>query len=611
MGTIIQTFPNGGSGDTPVSANDVTYDNTTSGLTADDVQEAIDEVSAEKIDKTSISSIESTNTASSAHAEGSYFINASGQLVKATSAIAVSDTIILKPTSGYNTEATNVIDVIGDINSTKISKSNTSGLVKNDGSIDTESYTDEIDAIVNVYGGKNLLVYPYYDGNSRESYGITFTVDENGVVTANGSYTSEAYFDFYNPTTGKRLDECGLEVGHTYTLSGGTLNTVFLYGSFRDSSNNQISSFNTNNSNMATTFTVPNNAYSIHIGLAVWASVSNEKVYPMLRDARITDSTYVPYAKTNKELTKNVGNISDLITFNKTSLVKAVNEIEDNTNGIVRTNITWYSAYDNNWVSVLRMKLSTNIVTGTISFGGAYFATKASAFKLNFSASQYSEGITYSVENALVNAFTKARINHLATSEGTYLCIDLYCTQSASSSEDPYFYLNSNISGTEILNIDSSIIVNPDYATMYSGYDSHYSKSAEVDLATALSLEKLNSIIGSSSISNVGASITEAIGNTALNPNETLSGGLMSRMKKVYEGAPIDTITIGSSRFAMLVFTDSNGVSGLYIIHGYYSVRTSVIPVLNYSSASITASFNSSGLVLSMSGAYGYMTIYA
>lgn len=69
-----------------------------------------------KADKIAISSVETTNTAVSAHAVGSYFINASGQFVKATSAIAIGDTIIVKPTVGYNCEETTIADVLKSAN---------------------------------------------------------------------------------------------------------------------------------------------------------------------------------------------------------------------------------------------------------------------------------------------------------------------------------------------------------------------------------------------------------------------------------------------------------------------------------------------------------------
>ena len=85
------------------------------------VEAAVGALEDVKADKTAISSVETTNTAVSAHAVGSYFINASGQFVKTTSAIAIGDTIIVKPTVGYNCEATTVGDILEALNSKTIS----------------------------------------------------------------------------------------------------------------------------------------------------------------------------------------------------------------------------------------------------------------------------------------------------------------------------------------------------------------------------------------------------------------------------------------------------------------------------------------------------------
>lgn len=73
-------------------ADQIDYDNTTSGLTADDVQEAIDEVVSEKADKTNIAPVESSSTASQAYSVGQQFYY-NGNLYKATAAIAQNDTI--------------------------------------------------------------------------------------------------------------------------------------------------------------------------------------------------------------------------------------------------------------------------------------------------------------------------------------------------------------------------------------------------------------------------------------------------------------------------------------------------------------------------------------
>lgn len=78
------------------------------------VEAAVGALEDVKADKTAISSVETTNTAVSAHSVGSYFINASGQFVKTTSAIAIGDTI-----DGNNTTATSIVAVLDEINNLK------------------------------------------------------------------------------------------------------------------------------------------------------------------------------------------------------------------------------------------------------------------------------------------------------------------------------------------------------------------------------------------------------------------------------------------------------------------------------------------------------------
>lgn len=59
--------------------------------------------------------------------------------------------------------------------------------------------------------GKNLIPFPYYDGNSKTHNGITFTVNSDGSVTANGTATASAIFYISTNYTIKK----GI-----YTLSG-------------------------------------------------------------------------------------------------------------------------------------------------------------------------------------------------------------------------------------------------------------------------------------------------------------------------------------------------------------------------------------------------------
>ena len=59
--------------------------------------------------------------------------------------------------------------------------------------------------------GKNLMPFPYYDGNSKTHNGITFTVNADGTITANGTATASAIFYISTNYTIKK----GI-----YTLSG-------------------------------------------------------------------------------------------------------------------------------------------------------------------------------------------------------------------------------------------------------------------------------------------------------------------------------------------------------------------------------------------------------
>ena len=84
--------------------------------------------------------------------------------------------------------------------------------------------------------GKNLLKYPYKD-TTKTTGGITFTDNENGTITANGTATANAYFFYYPNTNGQRLP---LKQG-TYTFSSNIPSGVTVAFGFRDNDGNIIS----------------------------------------------------------------------------------------------------------------------------------------------------------------------------------------------------------------------------------------------------------------------------------------------------------------------------------------------------------------------------------
>ena len=71
--------------------------------------------------------------------------------------------------------------------------------------------------------GQNLIPYPYYRPDSYTNNGITWTVNEDGSVTANGTATATAHYTVF-------IGKLGLEIGKNYVL---TITTVkgqaFLY----------------------------------------------------------------------------------------------------------------------------------------------------------------------------------------------------------------------------------------------------------------------------------------------------------------------------------------------------------------------------------------------
>ena len=68
--------------------------------------------------------------------------------------------------------------------------------------------------------GRNLIPYPYYNGISYESNGVTYTVNEvDGTITVNGTATKESDFRLISPYD--TSDRKTLELGQTYTLSDG------------------------------------------------------------------------------------------------------------------------------------------------------------------------------------------------------------------------------------------------------------------------------------------------------------------------------------------------------------------------------------------------------
>lgn len=157
----------------------------------------------------------------------------------------------------------------------------------------------EIDALANL-GAKNILKRK--DVTTTKN-GITFTVNEDGSITADGTATANAQFDLWT-----RGSNDWFLSANTYRLTGcpegGSGSTYEL--AINKTISGGGSSVVTRDYGSGANFTVSNESepYGAYIMIRSGQTVNNLTFYPMLRVTAIQDDTYVPYGMSNAELTK-------------------------------------------------------------------------------------------------------------------------------------------------------------------------------------------------------------------------------------------------------------------------------------------------------------------
>lgn len=171
---------------------------------------------------------------------------------------------------------------------------------------------DDIYSVMGQNGAKNLMPYPYYEKTHTEN-GITWTDNGDGIVTANGTATATSYFAITSRTLGTNMANSLIE-GERYTLTGcptGGSNQkydIFINETYKGAEVGMAFDYGN-----GATFTLNHKTetnYGIGLRIRSGQTVSNLTFKPMLRLAADTDDTYQPYAKTNKQLTEVIGDLS-------------------------------------------------------------------------------------------------------------------------------------------------------------------------------------------------------------------------------------------------------------------------------------------------------------
>lgn len=172
-----------------------------------------------------------------------------------------------------------------------------------------QGINNEISDIVNVLGAKNLLPN---EASSQVVSGVTFTVNSDGSVTANG--TVAGTYASLRIATSLKLPK------GKYRLSG-------CASGFQDNVAIHCDTINVDDFGGGADFELlSDTTFNISINAGVGVTFNNTKFYPMIRPSHITDDAYVPYTMANKELMKM--NDIKVITPTKTSIVNSFNFVK-------------------------------------------------------------------------------------------------------------------------------------------------------------------------------------------------------------------------------------------------------------------------------------------
>lgn len=272
---------------------------------------------------------------------------------------------------------------------------------------EVEDLDAEIADVVNYYGAKNMLYTPYYSADGLESNGITYTVNSDGSVTANGTATAASTFYYFHNIKGSACQHIN---GCIFSkLTDGSNNTFFMsinatldpwtpYCRLTSEGEKVISG-------------IPNDDTLVDgiIRIASGTTVTNKTFYPMIRKPGIKDDTYMPYAMTNKMLTDGYNTIS------RRFLV-----VVNNTFGTFDLPDDWKSGY--RWIYFLmNYNNMAYLLQPTVLPTESLATTKTYAIAYNDGTSAYVCMFNISTDNKV----TVAKIKDTATPQitGCWLCL--------------------------------------------------------------------------------------------------------------------------------------------------------------------------------------------
>lgn len=177
---------------------------------------------------------------------------------------------------------------------------------------------NELSDVNNILGSKNILPN---SATTQVINGITYTVAADGSINANGTATADSILHIIPGTIGKL--SAIFSKGGNYIISAGTTGSGvdLFFGIEYTGSTWDIGEWLKYTTQLSKEIYIDgtklNNSSSYiecYIMVSSGTTVSNIKVYPMLRPSSVMDDTYVPYSKTNYELTTEISNFANALS---------------------------------------------------------------------------------------------------------------------------------------------------------------------------------------------------------------------------------------------------------------------------------------------------------
>lgn len=206
---------------------------------------------------------------------------------------------------GTRSTIANTIQVIDAPMEQFVSRDEFSAVVPSDTSADNKLINDDklntklndIWKVQGELGAKNLIPYPYpNEFSSGTTSGVTFTINDDGSVTLNGTATANIYKLLHTRNFGD------IAFSSIYNNPNAPYLITLLNGT-----NNVHCNYN------------PNDHYTTLV-VEKGAIIDNLTVYPMLRHKTDTDNTWQPYAPTNYQLNQKVDMTAGVYLPNATNI---------------------------------------------------------------------------------------------------------------------------------------------------------------------------------------------------------------------------------------------------------------------------------------------------